>query len=136
MVRPAPEFMQMRTLEIVHHFSLREDGGVIRITAKDPRDETSLTVIRTGLQLMLKRVPSGDFSIPGLKPTPDAPGSAEMRRLIHHVAYSYQELKDGGYVYIITRDAQALSAVHQFLRFQITEHATGDSLEVAKGKGK
>jgi len=35
-------------------------------------------------------------------------------------------------VRIKTRDSDALAAVHAFLRFQITEHQTGDPMEVAE----
>jgi hypothetical protein len=35
-------------------------------------------------------------------------------------------------VLIITADPDALSVVHEFLRFQITDHRTGDSLKASK----
>jgi hypothetical protein len=37
-------------------------------------------------------------------------------------------LLQGGRVAISTANAQALDAIHQFLRFQVSEHQTGDSL--------
>ena len=36
----------------------------------------------------------------------------------------------GGRVLISTRNAGGLVAIHEFLRFQITDHKTGDPLEV------
>ena len=38
-------------------------------------------------------------------------------------------LPQGGAVRTATKDPKALDAVHAFLRYQITEHKTGDPLE-------
>jgi len=38
--------------------------------------------------------------------------------------------RDVGGVVISSKDRKALTAIHQFLRFQIEEHKTGDSVEV------
>jgi len=35
-------------------------------------------------------------------------------------------------VNIVTNDESALQALHDFLRFQIRDHKTGDSMEVGK----
>ena len=40
----------------------------------------------------------------------------------------YVETAKGGRVDIVTSDPAALAAVHQFLKFQIAEHKTGDPL--------
>jgi hypothetical protein len=42
-----------------------------------------------------------------------------------------RETENGGRVLIETKDAEALAAVHEFLRFQIEDHQTGDPTEVA-----
>jgi len=42
----------------------------------------------------------------------------------------YQETPEGGRVTIATSDPEALTAVQAFLRYQITEHGTGDPLTV------
>ena len=46
------------------------------------------------------------------------------------MAYRYRDTPGGGRVDIVTSDAEALEAIHAFLRFQITDHKTGDPLEV------
>jgi len=57
-----------------------------------------------------------------------------IRRRAGHVAkkrlikYSYVERPSGGVVVITTADAAALKAIHEFMRYQITEHKTGDPL--------
>jgi hypothetical protein len=50
---------------------------------------------------------------------------AANRRLI---TYRYEQRSDGAAVTIETADAGTLKAVHDFLRYQIVEHKTGDPL--------
>jgi hypothetical protein len=51
---------------------------------------------------------------------------ADLQRLRAIVAYRYEELPAGGRVRIVTARAEAVTAVHAFLRYQIREHKTGD----------
>ena len=48
------------------------------------------------------------------------------------IAYVYEDLDAGGRVRLTTTDQTALAAVHEFLRYQIREHGTGDRLTPAK----
>ena len=116
----------------VHHFHLYEDGGEITVTVKDPSDQTNLAAIRSHLPHIVKMFAAGDFSMPHFIHAEDVPGSEEMKRLRDRIAYAYEVVPNGGRVRITTRFARALSAVHEFLRYQITDHKTGDSLEVMR----
>ena len=58
------------------------------------------------------------------------PGVATLQARKALVAYAYEEAPDGGRVRITTSDRAALAAVHDFLRYQIKEHATGDPLTI------
>jgi hypothetical protein len=49
-----------------------------------------------------------------------------LQRLKAEVKYEFQKTERGGTVRITTSNPEALSAVHQFLRFQIDDHQTGD----------
>ena len=51
-----------------------------------------------------------------------------MKEHAKNIHYSIEETKNGGRVRIQTSDHAALDAIHSFLRFQITEHKTGDPL--------
>jgi hypothetical protein len=46
------------------------------------------------------------------------------------ISYTFEEAPQGGRVRIRTADATSRRAIHDFLRYQIREHVTGDSLEV------
>ena len=115
-----------------HHFYLREDGGVIEVTVKDPKDKTNLTGIRAHLPDVMKLFAAGNFSTPDFVHDESVPGTEEMKRLRDRIAYAYQDVPNGGRINIKTRHARALSAVHEFLRYQITEHHTGDPMQVTR----
>ena len=53
-----------------------------------------------------------------------------MQERKNALAFRYEDLPGGGRVRITTSDANATNAVHEFLRYQIREHATGDPLTV------
>jgi hypothetical protein len=52
-----------------------------------------------------------------------------MKRLKDKIIYQAENTAHGGQLRITTHDAQALAAIHSFLRFQIQDHQTGDPLE-------
>jgi hypothetical protein len=58
----------------------------------------------------------------------EPPGTAVLRERKAEMKYRYQEIPKGGRVEIRTGDAEALAALHAFLRYQITEHKTGDPM--------
>jgi hypothetical protein len=117
-------FDQERT---VHHFLLYVDGGAIDVSVKEARDHANLLAIRLHLQEIARLFEAGDFGRPALTHARQVPGTVEMTRLKDRITYQYEETPAGGKVRIVTRDANALAAVHAFLRFQIEDHRTGDS---------
>ena len=55
-----------------------------------------------------------------------------MQRLKANIEYRFEETPLGGRIRISTTNREALAAVYEFLRFQIKDHATGDSGKVEK----
>lgn len=109
-----------------HHFRLLADGGAIEIGANDPKDTAVRDQIRQHLSHIAKMFSEGNFEIPMFihdKTPPGVPTMTELRDQIH---YDFEAMDSGGRVRIRTTNARALQAVHEFLRFQITEHQTGD----------
>lgn len=116
-----------------HHFYLFTDGGAIDVSVKDAADRTNRDAIRAHLPHIAQLFKSGDFSAPMLvHQTTAVPGTEELKRAKDRVSYRYRETPAGGRVDIETSDAAALKAVHAFLKFQISDHKTGDSLEVTR----
>jgi predicted lipid-binding transport protein (Tim44 family) len=115
-----------------HHFYLYSDGGAIDVAVNDAADKTNLDAIRSHLPHIAMLFSQGNFEAPMLVHDTNVPGTAEMGKLKDHITYRYAETPKGGRVNIITTDAQALAAVHAFLKFQIADHQTGDPAEVRK----
>jgi len=55
-----------------------------------------------------------------------------MRERREAIAYSYEKTRGGGRVRIATKDPAAVDAIHDFLRYQIREHDTGDPESVRR----
>jgi len=115
-----------------HHFHLKPNGGVIEVTANDPNDGTSRDQIRHHLTHVAELFSKGDFSLPMFTHGEAPPGTADMTRLKEDIKYSFEAIDRGGRVLITTANPEAIDAIHQFLRFQIKDHKTGDSLDVEK----
>lgn len=115
-----------------HHFYLYHDGGAIEVTVNDPKDMANLSAIRTHLPHIAKMFGAGDFSIPHFVHDDKVAGTDAMKRLRERIVYNYQDIADGGRVRITTADGHALTAVHEFLRYQIADHKTGDSTQVQR----
>ena len=116
--------------ETTHHFVLSRDGGLIQVEAKDAGDISNRDRIREHLSAIARAFAAGDFATPQTVHGRVPPGVSEMRRLRATLKYEFEELERGGRLRISTDNSEALAAVHQFLRFQIADHQTGDSPEV------
>src|SRR5207248_6576353 len=117
-------FKQSKT---THHFLLKPDGGAIQVQANDPQDTASLGQIRTHFHRIAAAFATGDFQIPMMVHDTLPPGANAMKRLREKIRYTYEETPAGARVVIKTTDPSALDAIHDFLRYQIREHHTGDA---------
>jgi hypothetical protein len=52
-----------------------------------------------------------------------------MQRLKGEITYKYEKTERGGRVRITTQNPEALEAIHDFLKFQIADHKTGDPMK-------
>jgi hypothetical protein len=113
-----------------HHFLLLQDGGEIRVETNNPEDSISTARIRRHLTEVAAAFTAGDFSMPlqihGVVP----PGATTMTRLKNAILYHYEPLEAGARVLILTRDPAARTAIHEFIRFQIEDHRTGDPTDI------
>lgn len=115
-----------------HHFHLLPDGGAIEIQSNEPTDAASQEAIRQHLAMIAVKFSQGDFAIPMFIHARVPSGVETMKRLNSKITYEAENTGRGAQLRITTHDAEALTAIHSFLRFQIQDHQTGDSLEVQK----
>jgi len=75
---------------------------------------------------------AGNFEMPMFIHGQTPPGVPTMKRLRDRIAYRSEDTELGARVVILTRDPDAIAAVHAFLKFQIADHRTGDPTSVQK----
>lgn len=114
-----------------HHFLLLKDGGVIDVSANDAKDTASRDQIRMHLGHIAETFSAGDFEAPMLIHGLNPPGVATMKALREQIKFKYDDSDRGGRLRITSKNAKALDAIHEFLRFQIKDHQTGDSIDIS-----
>ena len=119
-------FDQARTF---HHFRLLARGGIIEVHVNDRGDTTSAQQIAAHLEHISRQFAAGDFAASVATHGEPPPGVATLQRRADRVRYTFEPTPVGGRVRIVTDDAEALDALHAFLRDQIQEHRTGDATE-------
>jgi hypothetical protein len=113
-----------------HSFRLFADGGAIELRASDAADQKTVAAIRAHLQEIAPQFSEGDFSTPQFVHGYAPDGVAQLSRLRGDIGYRYQQREGGGRIRITATGAEALEAVHAFLRFQVIEHRTANTGKV------
>ena len=110
-----------------HHFRLYTDGGAIEVGVRDAADTKDREAIRSHLPHIALMFKDGNFDAPMLvHNSTNVPGTKVMASRKDVIQYQYRDTATGGSVLITTSDPEALDAIHDFLRYQIAEHETGD----------
>jgi hypothetical protein len=113
-----------------HHFRLYVDGGGIEVTANDSEDSGDIQAIRSHLEHIAGMFAHGNFSMPMFIHDQVPPGIQVMKEKHKSISYKYEEIPSGARVRIKTTNQDALKAIHEFLRFQIEDHHTGDKMGI------
>lgn len=109
-----------------HHFILLPDGGYVQVTANDTADAATVEHIRAHLLDIKKKFAAGDFSAPELTHGRVPPGVPAMRKLKSDITYNVEFMEGGGRLRMSSKNPKAVAALHDFLKFQIEDHGTGD----------
>ena len=109
-----------------HHFELNYDGGVIDVRADDTKDAESIGQIQSHFQHIAQMFSAGNFNVPMLVHGVDVPGTAAMTKIKDQIHWELQRVPRGARINITADNKAARDAVHEFLRFQIADHKTGD----------
>ena len=115
-----------------HHFKLYETGGAIEVVANDPADNPTVGQVREHLKEIASGFARGDFGKALVTHGELPPGVQAMQERTNALTFRFEDTGAGGRVRITASDGKAKDAVHEFLRYQIREHATGDALTISK----
>ena len=109
-----------------HRFESLPNGGRIELQRQED-DSAGVSQIRKHLKEIVVAFQAGDFRTPAAVHAMSVPGTEIMRSRKNVIRYEFGELPRGGEVRIITTDAEAVAAVHDFLAFQRRDHRTGEA---------
>jgi hypothetical protein len=115
-----------------HHFELLGDGGIIEVDANNETDTATRDQIRQHLTHIASMFSANNFDVPMFIHGTVPPGVPVMKEKHSAIAYTFAQTPRGAMVRIFTHDPEALSAIHEFLAFQIKDHRAGDSTVVVK----
>jgi hypothetical protein len=109
-----------------HHFTLTFDGGIIDVRANEAKDTKSRDQIRSHFHHIAQSFSAGDFSDPFFVHATSVPGTATMKQQKDQLHWDVQQTPGGARLIITADNKPTLDALHDFLRFQIEDHKTGD----------
>lgn len=115
-----------------HHFRLMGDGGRIEIHINQRGDDQTREQIAGHLRTIARRFGEGDFGIPVETHGAAPDGTEGLRRHRQQITYRVEPTDVGGRLVITSASPDARTAIHDFLRYQIREHKTGDPVEIER----
>jgi hypothetical protein len=104
-----------------HVFQPLADGGRIELQ-RDVDDSGGITQIRVHMQQTAVRFAAGDFRAPEYVHAQTLPGTAVMAAKRTAITYTVESLPRGAAVRLLSADAGAVQAIHEFLAFQRQDH--------------
>jgi hypothetical protein len=105
-----------------HVFEDLPDGGRIVLDRDDASDTAAVRTIRAHMRDIAQAFTQGNFTAPGLVHAQDVPGTRVMTARRATIAYEASDRPRGAEVRIRTSDSLAVAAVHEFLKFQRSDH--------------
>jgi len=124
---PTSDAMGFDQSAVAHHFLLKRDGGAIDVAVRRASDRATLAAVRMHLQHAAGEFARGNFEAPVVTHGEAPTGVVTLQRLSSSIHYAYTQTRRGGRIDITTANGEAVAALHEFLRYQIAEHRTGDS---------
>lgn len=105
-----------------HVFESLPDGGRIMLERDDAGDTAAIRTIRAHMRDVATDFRDGNFTKPFQVHAMEVPGTAAMSRLRGAITYTIEDLPRGAQVRLTTSDSAAVTAIHEFLAFQRTDH--------------
>jgi hypothetical protein len=108
--------------KIAHEFSATKDGGQIKITALNEKDNQTISEIRNHIRGIQKDFTEGNFTKPFYIHAQSVPGTDYMSKSKDHIQYQIQDLRNGSILVLITNNSSLINSINEFMIYQSTEH--------------
>jgi hypothetical protein len=114
--------MGFEQTKIAHEFSSTKDGGQIKITALDEKDNKTINQIKSHTKDIQNDFAEGNFTKPFFIHAQSVPGTDVMTQNKDQIQYQLQDLKNGSILLLITNNSSLVNSINQFMTYQSTEH--------------
>jgi hypothetical protein len=108
--------------KIAHEFSSTKDGGQIKITALDEKDNKTINQIKSHTRDIQNDFAEGNFTKPFFIHAQSVPGTDAMTQNKDQIQYKIQDLKNGSILLLITNNSSLVSSINQFMTYQSMDH--------------
>jgi hypothetical protein len=108
--------------KISHEFSTTKDGGQIKITALNEKDNNTINQIKNHTRDIQNDFTEGNFTKPFFIHAESVPGTDAMTQNKDQIQYHIQDLKNGSILLLVTNNSSLVSSINQFMTYQSTEH--------------
>ena len=108
--------------KIAHEFSSTKDGGQIKITALDEKDNNTIIQIKNHTKDIQNDFREGNFTKPFYIHAQGVPGTEDMTQNKDQIQYEIQNLKNGSILFLVTSNSSLVNSINQFMTYQSTEH--------------
>lgn len=113
-----------------HHFRLWRTGGAIEVHVNGAQPADLKAAVAGHLRSIAVQFSQGDFSIPRQVHGETPAGAEALKGVAGAVTYAFEPGDLGGRILLVGKNEKAVAAIHEFLRYQIREHRTGDRLTI------
>jgi hypothetical protein len=114
-------YMGVDQSKAAHRFDALPDGGRIELLSVTG-DSADVAAIRRHFRMIVDQFAAGDFETPFAVHAEPVPGTAVMQERRDKISYQRTDLPRGAALRLVTRDGEALKAIHEFMAYQRREH--------------
>lgn len=108
--------------QTLHVFEKLDNGGLQKVTVKDPSNKEQIALIQAHLKEEAEKFRQGDFSDPARIHGQDMPGLAELKSGAGKIEVVYALLTDGAQIRYAAKDPALVTAIHLWFDAQLSDH--------------
>lgn len=114
--------MEFNQSKISHQFVITPDGGQIKISTLDNKDNQTVSQIKDHIRNIQKEFSEGNFNRSSFIHATTVPGTEVMTDKRDLIDYSIIEMNNGSSLILESNDTEVIDAISQFMEFQAIEH--------------
>ena len=108
--------------KVTHYFIDKQNGGILRIKAKNPEDTLQINLIREHLKKEHDLFSKGNFEDPKTLHGMEMPGLNTLTTSRNKYKVEYKELSEGAQLTFTSKDSTVIRAFHVWFAAQLRDH--------------